>query len=58
VQNGDAKQLMEHVVDEVLAVGRAARVLLPWINDPQSEWQRQWSLQPKWLALSRRWRRI
>jgi len=36
VQNGDAKQLMEHVVDEVLAVAHAAGVFLPGINDRKS----------------------
>ena len=36
VQNGDAKQLMEHVVDEVLAVAHAAGVVLPGINDRKS----------------------
>jgi 2-dehydropantoate 2-reductase len=32
----DAKQLMEHVVDEVLAVARAARVILPGVHDRKS----------------------
>ena len=35
-QNDDAKELMEHVVDEVLAVGRAAGVVLPGVHDRQS----------------------
>ncbi len=35
-QSDDAKKLMEQIVDEVLAVARAARVVLPGINDPQS----------------------
>jgi 2-dehydropantoate 2-reductase len=35
-ENADAKQLMEHVVDEVVAVARAAGVVLPGINDPKS----------------------
>ena len=35
-QNDDAKELMEHVVDEVLAVGRAAGVVLPGVHDRHS----------------------
>jgi len=35
-QNDDAKGLMEHVVDEVLAVGRAAGVVLPGVHDRHS----------------------
>src|SRR5262245_68083 len=35
-QNADAKLLMEHVVDEVLAVARAARVALPGVHDRAS----------------------
>ena len=33
VQSDDAKKLMEHIVDEVLAVARAARVVMPGIHD-------------------------
>jgi 2-dehydropantoate 2-reductase len=36
VQNEDAKLLMQRVVDEVLAVAHAARVVLPGITDRQS----------------------
>src|SRR5215831_17012709 len=35
-QNADAKLLMEYVVDEVLAVARAARVALPGVHDRAS----------------------
>ena len=35
-QSNDAKKLMEHIVDEVLAVARAARVVLPGISDRES----------------------
>src|SRR3954451_3471725 len=35
-QSDDAKKLMEHVVDEVLAVARAAGVVLPGIDDLKS----------------------
>jgi 2-dehydropantoate 2-reductase len=35
-QNDDAKELMEHVVDEVLAVGREAGVVLPGVHDRHS----------------------
>jgi 2-dehydropantoate 2-reductase len=35
-QNDDAKKVMEHVVDEVLAVSRAAGVLLPGVHDRHS----------------------
>jgi len=35
-QNDDAKKLMEQIVDEVLAVARAARVVLPGVHDRQS----------------------
>jgi 2-dehydropantoate 2-reductase len=35
-QSPDAKQLMEQIVDEVLAVSRAARVVLPGVNDRAS----------------------
>jgi len=35
-QNSDARQLMEQIVDEVMAVARAARVVLPGISDRQS----------------------
>jgi 2-dehydropantoate 2-reductase len=35
-QTPDAKQLMEHIVDEVLAVARAAGVVLPGVNDRES----------------------
>jgi len=35
-QNADAKQLMEHIVDEVLAVAQAARVVLPGIRNRES----------------------
>ncbi|HEX5491099.1 MAG TPA: ketopantoate reductase family protein, partial [Candidatus Udaeobacter sp.] len=36
VQSGDAKELMQHVVDEVLSVARAAGVVLPGVNDRES----------------------
>ena len=36
VQCGDAKQLMQDVVDEVLAVARAAGVVLPGVDDRES----------------------
>ena len=36
VQSADAKQLMQHIVDEVLAVARAARVVLPGVHDRES----------------------
>jgi 2-dehydropantoate 2-reductase len=36
VQNDDAKKLMEQIVDEVLAVARAATVVLPGVHDRQS----------------------
>src|SRR5437764_907368 len=35
-QNDDAKKLMEQIVDEVLAVARAARVVLPSADDRES----------------------
>src|SRR6185437_3777166 len=35
-QNDDAKKLMEQIVDEVLAVARAARVVLPGVDNRQS----------------------
>jgi 2-dehydropantoate 2-reductase len=35
-QSADAKQLMQNVVDEVLAVARAARVALPGVHDSAS----------------------
>jgi 2-dehydropantoate 2-reductase len=35
-QNDDAKKLMEQIVDEVLAVARAARVALPGVDDRES----------------------
>jgi 2-dehydropantoate 2-reductase len=35
-QNANAKQLMQNVVDEVLAVARAARVVMPGVHDRQS----------------------
>src|SRR5437764_1619619 len=35
-QNADAKLLMQHIVDEVLAVARAAGIALPTIADSQS----------------------
>jgi 2-dehydropantoate 2-reductase len=35
-QDTDAKQLMEQIVDEVLAVARAAGVLMPGIHDRES----------------------
>ena len=35
-RNADAKQLMTRIVDEVLAVARAARVVLPGVNDRES----------------------
>ncbi len=35
-QNDDAKKLMEQIVDEVLAVARAARVVLPSVDDRES----------------------
>ncbi len=36
VQSDDAKKLMEQIVDEVLAVARAADVLLPGVDDRKS----------------------
>ena len=36
VQSGDAKKLMEHIVDEVLAVARAAGVVLAGVDDRES----------------------
>src|SRR5436190_5224714 len=36
VQSGDAKRLMQDVVDEVLAVARAAGVVLPGVDDRES----------------------
>jgi 2-dehydropantoate 2-reductase len=36
VQSHDAKKLMEQVVDEVLAVARAAGVVLPGVHDRES----------------------
>jgi 2-dehydropantoate 2-reductase len=35
-QNDNAQKLMERIVDEVLAVARAARVALPGVNDRES----------------------
>jgi 2-dehydropantoate 2-reductase len=35
-QNDDAKKLMEQIVDEVLAVARAAGVVLPGVDDRES----------------------
>jgi 2-dehydropantoate 2-reductase len=35
-KNGDAQKLMEQIVDEVLAVARAARVVLPGVHDRRS----------------------
>ena len=35
-QNADAKQLMQNVIDELLAVARAARVVMPGVHDPES----------------------
>ena len=35
-QSEDAKKLMEHIVDEVMAVARAARVVMPGIHDRES----------------------
>jgi len=35
-QNIDAKQLMEDIVDEVLAVARKARVVMPGVHDRES----------------------
>jgi 2-dehydropantoate 2-reductase len=35
-QSDDAKKLMEQIVDEVLAVARAARVVLPGVHDRES----------------------
>jgi len=35
-QNDDAKRLMEDIVDEVLAVARKARVVLPGVHDRES----------------------
>ncbi len=35
-RNADAKQLMARIVDEVLAVARAARVVLPGVHDRES----------------------
>jgi 2-dehydropantoate 2-reductase len=36
VQSDDAKKLMEYIVDEVLAVARAAGVVLPGVHDRES----------------------
>src|SRR5438128_7848208 len=36
VQNADAKQVMQDIVDEVLAVASAARVVLPGVHDQAS----------------------
>jgi 2-dehydropantoate 2-reductase len=36
VQNADGRQLMEHIVEEVLTVAHAAGVLLPGVHDCQS----------------------
>ena len=36
VQSDDAKRLMEQIVDEVLAVARQGRVVLPGVHDRQS----------------------
>src|ERR1700751_2214432 len=36
VQNDDARKLVEHIIDEVLAVARAANVVLPGVHDCQS----------------------
>src|SRR5205814_8082351 len=36
VQNDHAKKLMEQIVDEVLAVAGAARVVLPCVDDRES----------------------
>jgi 2-dehydropantoate 2-reductase len=36
VQSDDAKKLMEQIIDEVLAVARAANVVLPGVHDRQS----------------------
>jgi 2-dehydropantoate 2-reductase len=35
-QNADAKQLMQNIVDEVLAVARAARIVMPGVRDRES----------------------
>jgi len=35
-QNANAKQLMQNVVDEVLAVARAARIVMPGVHDRKS----------------------
>ncbi len=35
-QNANAKQLMQNVIDEVLAVARAARVVMPGVHDHKS----------------------
>jgi 2-dehydropantoate 2-reductase len=35
-QNANAKQLMQNIVDEVLAVARAARVVMPGVHDRKS----------------------
>src|SRR5207247_7375100 len=35
-QNDDAKRLMEDIVDEVLAVARKARVVMPGVHDRES----------------------
>jgi len=35
-QNANAKQLMQNVVDEVLAVARGARVVMPGVHDRES----------------------
>ena len=39
-QNDDAKTLMEQIVDEVLAVARAAGVVLPGVMSASREWRR------------------
>jgi 2-dehydropantoate 2-reductase len=36
VQSNDARKLMEYIVEEVLAVARAARVVLPGVDDRES----------------------
>src|SRR6266478_7501047 len=35
-QNANAKQLMQNIVDEVLAVARAARIVMPGVHDRES----------------------
>jgi len=35
-QNANAKQLMQNIVDEVLAVARAARIVMPGVRDRES----------------------